>query len=354
MKILVIRLKQIGDALLSSPVCESLHRTFPQAQIDYLLYEHIAPLFENHPAIENVLSITPADRRYKIGYLRKVLALRRRRYDIVIDLITVPITALITRFSGAPMQIGFDKGKWRSRLYKTRVPHHGELGALDSKLAILSGLPQTVVVDRTMRICLHEREINDMRRRLLDNGVAADRPVVMFSPISRLGLKNWPSDYFAQLIEKTIDAYDVQVVLIWGPGEREAVQKIAAGVGRPQRVSSGVETRSLRELAALAANCAVFVGNDSGPRHVAEAVGTPTFTIFAPDVRKTVWLPNPGERHQALDMTDVLDIDDRQWFARQMDLRANAEQYYRRLTPDFAFAHLRKMLDTIVAAAAAR
>ncbi len=58
MKILVIRFKQIGDAVLSSPICMTLKKTFPNAQIDYVLYEHIAPLFENHNGIDNVIKIT--------------------------------------------------------------------------------------------------------------------------------------------------------------------------------------------------------------------------------------------------------------------------------------------------------
>ncbi len=344
MKILVIRLKQIGDALLSQPVCKSLRKTYPDARIDYLVYEHIAPLFHRDPAIDNVLVITPEQRRNKWKYFQNMLRIRRERYDMVIDLLTVPITALATRFSAAPVQIGFDKGKWRSRLYKTRVVHRGALGALDSKLAILEGLPQPARYDRTMKVHLDEAELAVARARMAQAGVDFRRPVLLFSPISRLGLKNWPPDYFIELIEHCVRKCDAQAVLIWGPGERDAVRALADRVRPRDRVFAGLATDTLRDLAALAANCDLFIGNDSGPRHVAEAVGIPTFTIFAPSVRKSVWLPNPGDRHRAVDMTDLLDIDDTQWFARAQDFRDRIDEYYRQLAPQFVCNRVDAML----------
>ena len=347
MKILVIRLKQIGDALISLPVCESLRRTYPHAQIHYLVYEHIAPLFENHPAIDKVITFTQSDRKYKLGYFQKMMSLRRERYDIAIDLITVPISAITAYISGAPVTIGFDKGKLRSRLYSTRVKHMPELGARDSKLAILGGLSDDVALDRTMRVCLRAEEQLKMQTCMRQAGIDTDRPVFMFSPISRLGLKNWPAEYFVTLIQKTLNTVDGQAVLIWGPGERETVHAIAQKAGMQDRVFVNIETPGLRDLAALAANCALFIGNDSGPRHVAEAVGIRTFTIFAPEVRKTVWLPNESVRHRAVDMTDLLQIDNEQWFARRDEFAQQSAKYYSSMTPEFVFEHLRSTLTTI-------
>lgn len=349
MKILVIRLKHIGDALLCLPVCESLRRTFPQAQIDYLLYEHIAPLFEKHPAINNVVQISNKERRSVWRYFAKILKLRRRRYDLVIDLMTSPISAFITYCAGG-QSIGFEKGKWRSRLYGTRVPHDRSLGWLGSKLAILSGLPQTVVLDRTIRIGLSEEEITSMQTQMRAAGIDTTEPVVMFSPISRMGLKNWPAEYFVDLIQQVVTRHNVQVVLIWGPGEQEGVRAIAERSQLPGKVVIGLETRDLRALAALAVNCVLFVGNDSGPRHVAEAAGAATFTIFPPDVRKTIWSPLLDNRHRALDMTDVLGIDETQWLARASSFRRDYEHHYRQITPEFVYQKLAPMLEEVLEA----
>ena len=343
MKILVIRLKQIGDALLSRPVCASLRRTFPEARIDYLVYEHIAPLFDNDPAIDHVSIITPRQRANQWLYFRKVLALRAEGYDMVIDLHNAPVTVFTTLMTGAPAQIGFDKGKWRSRLYKTAVPHRGGLGALDSKLAILEGVPGPVQRDRGMKVFLRPSEVEAAAQRLRGQGIDPQAKLLLFSPISRLGEKNWPADYFVTLIEHCLSLCDAKALLIWGPGEREAVQSIAARVGQGRRVCAGLATDTLRDLAALAANCDLFIGNDSGPRHVAEAAGIPTFTIFAPMVKKSVWIPNLGERHRAVDMTDLLQIDDSRWHELVADFRDRMD-YYRRLTPEFVQQRLDPML----------
>lgn len=348
MKILVIRLKQIGDALISLPVCKNLKQACPDAQLDYLVYEHIAPLFLHHPAIDNVLTITPDERRHRWQYLKKMQAIRDARYDMVIDLLTVPITVLMTRYSGARWQIGFDKGKWRSRLYKTSVPHPADASSLDAKLAILKGVPFPTPAIRSFDVVLKQNEIEEMRLRMTSAGITPDKPALLFSPISRLALKNWPEDYFVSIVDRCIEQYDAQAVMVWGPGERTAVQALSKKVTHSDRCWATLETRNLRELAALARNCLVFIGNDSGPRHVAEAVGTPTFTIFAPPIGKHAWLPHPGADHQGVDMCDALEIDEPIWARRVGEFHRNRAHYYRKITPELVMAKLDPMLRSLM------
>lgn len=348
MKILVIRLKQIGDALISLPVCKSLRAAMPDAQIDYLVYEHIAPLFRHHPAVDNVLTISPSERKNQWKYFLKMRAIRRARYDLVIDLLTVPVTVLMTRYSGAALQVGFDKGKWRSRLYKSPVPHPGSGGSLDAKLSILDGLPFEVERVRSFEVALRDEELVRMREMLAAAGMSAQKPTLLFSPVSRLGSKNWPQDFFEALIRYCLSHFDVQGVLIWGPGEREPVQNLASRIDKPAILSASIETGNLRELASLSRLCTLFVGNDSGPRHVAEASGTPTFTIFSPPISKYAWIPNQGPRHRGVDMCDALNIDEDTWHSRVGDFQRNQESYYRQLTPEIVIKRLEPMLEELV------
>ena len=347
MKILVIRLKQIGDALISLPVCKSLRAALPDAQIDYLVYEHIGPLFHHHPAVDNVLTISPAERSNQWKYFLRMREIRRTGYDLVIDLLTVPVTVLMTRYSGAPLQLGFDKGKWRSKLYKTPVPHPGTGGSLDAKLSILEGLPFPVDPVRSFEVVLQTEELDDMRARMTAAGLSPDTPVLLFSPISRLGSKNWPEDFFEGLIRHCLSRHEVQGVMIWGPGEREQVQALARRIGPDARLSAAIETGTLRELAALSHLCALFIGNDSGPRHVAEASGIPTFTIFSPPISKYAWIPHRGSRHRGVDMCDALEIDEPTWHSRVSDFQRDQETYYRRLTPGLVIGKLDPMLDEL-------
>ena len=349
MKILVIRLKQIGDALISLPVCKSLKQTLPEAQVDYLVYEHIAPLFEHHPAIDNVLTISPEERRNRWKYFQKMRKIRQAKYDMVIDLLTVPITVLMTRFSGAKWQIGFDKGKWRSHLYKTPVPHLNTGSSLEAKLSILKGLPFDVGIQRSFDVVLKEDEIHAMRNRMTETGITTDRPVLLFSPVSRLAFKNWPDDYFASVVDYCLVKYDVHAIMVWGPDEQAAVKCLTEKIKYRDRVHTTIHTRDLRELATLAKNCALFIGNDSGPRHVAEAVGIPTFTIFSPPIGKHAWLPHKGIRHQGVDMCDALDIDVQTWATRVGEFHKRRDYFYRKITPGLVIKKLDPMLREFVA-----
>lgn len=349
MRILVIRLKHIGDALLSLPVCRSLRKTLPDAGTDYLVYDHIAPLFRHDPAVDNVVTISAEDRHSPRRYLQKMMAIRRRRYDIVIDLLTVPVTAWITRLSGAGLRIGFDKGKWRSRLYNVRLPYPETGGSLNAKLVALQGLPFEVTVDRSFDVVLLDDEVQAMCRRMNDAGMDPDRPAILFSPVSRVSSKTWPDDYFVAMVEHCLENHDVQALMISGPGEEQVVKALARRVRYADRVFADVETADVRELAALARNCAIFVGNDSGPRHIAEAAGIPTFTIFTPTVLKRAWLPNPGPRHRGVDVLDALDIDEDTWRTELSCGGVDVAHWYRRITPELVIRRLAPMLDEVLA-----
>lgn len=267
---------------------------------------------------------------------------------MVIDLLTVPITVLMTRFSGAKWQIGFDKGKWRSHLYKIPVPHLATGSSLDAKLSILQGVPFDVKVVRSFDVVLKKVEIDDMRKRMSSAGITPDRRALLFSPISRLAIKNWPEDSFAAVVDYCLEQYDVHAVMVWGPGEQTPVQSLANKIKHQDRVCTRIHTQSLRELAALAKNCVLFVGNDSGPRHVAEAVDTPTFTIFSPPIAKHAWLPHQGCRHQAVDMCDVLQIDEQTWMKRVGEFQKNQDYFYRTITPELVIKKLDPMLRKFV------
>ena len=112
MKILVIRFKQIGDSILASPICNTLKKTFPDAEIDYVLYEHVSPIFEKHKYINNVITITKAEQKNWFKYLAKAWKVTRKKYDIVIDIMSTPKSEVFTLFSlGAKYRIGRRKKK---------------------------------------------------------------------------------------------------------------------------------------------------------------------------------------------------------------------------------------------------
>ncbi len=348
MKILVIRLKQIGDALLSLPVCSSLKRTFPEAQVDYLVYAHIAPLLAGHPDIDNILTISEAERASVRKYARRILELRRRRYDVAIDLITVPASALICALSGAERRIGFDHRRTRSFLYRTKVPHPLEGNTVNAKLAILAGLGEEIRYQRDFRIYLEEQEIAAMRDTLERAGVDRSKPVFFVPATSRRDYKFWPAEYFARVIEHARKRYDAQIVLNWIPGKEKAfVDALVAGLPDARGVFSDIPC-NLREMAALIANCDMVVGNDGGPIHIAVGVGTPSLAVFSPLNSKHAWLPAGSDRHRGIDITDALGISETERRARSETFKQDLARYYRQITPDLVVAELDRMVERYV------
>ena len=106
-KILIVRFRQIGDSVLASPICNTLKKTYPNSEIDYVIYDHIAPLFENHHAIDNVISITKEERKNPLKYIVKAWKVTRKKYDIIIDIMSTPKSEVFTLFGrSAKYRIG--------------------------------------------------------------------------------------------------------------------------------------------------------------------------------------------------------------------------------------------------------
>ena len=145
-----------------------------------------------------------------------------------------------------------------------------------------------------------------------------------------------------------LDRYRAQIVLSWGPGEKDYVEHAARQLGDRDDVHTEIQTQDVRELATLARHCDLLVGNDSAPRHIAEAVGTPTLAIFSPRTAKQQWMPTLDERHQGIDLGDALGAADAGWREEITDVAANLEHYYRMITPEIVIARLERMLPPLL------
>ena len=344
-KILVIRLKQIGDALLSLPVCNSLKVRYPDAQIDYLVYQHIAPLLEHQPSITNLLTITPEERDNKQQYIKKIFWVRKQKYDLVIDLINVPITAIMSFLSGAHT-LGFDKKRWRKYLYNVTVPHSDEGDTLSKKLEILAGLNDRIEPKRDWQISVTEREIRAVKTKLLARGLDLEKPFIYVSAASRREYKFWPIEYFVTVLNHLIETHGVQLIINWYPGpEGEFVEKMLGLMGNPTGVIADMQF-SLRELAATISISQFFFGNDGGPNHIAVGTGVPSLAIFSPINEKQDWLPVANPKHQGIDLKDALSLNKHQYRERKSEFKSDLNKYYRQITAEMVIEKLDSMLQS--------
>ncbi|WP_028854919.1 glycosyltransferase family 9 protein [Psychrilyobacter atlanticus] len=310
MKILIVRFKQIGDSVLATPICESLRKTYPDARIDYVVYEHIAPLFLNHPAIDNVISITKAEQKNPFKYAAKVWKVTRAKYDIIIDIMSTPKSELFTLFGrSAEYRIG----RWKPKrgytyTHSTREPKVSR-DKVDKFLHMLKPLEEAgidIKYDTTYRVVVTDEEKNKLKDRMIKAGLNFDRPVFAFAINSRRPEKIWNPEYMKEIIMTLLDKYNAQGIFYYSPAEREFAKNMHRELENREDIFSNIETKSIRELAMLLSNCDMFLGNEGGPRHIAQGLDIPSFAIFSPRAEKKEWLSNANDRHRGIEPDDII------------------------------------------------
>lgn len=297
-RILLSRLRFMGDVILTTPLIRQLKKKFPEAQLSYLTHETFAPLLLHHPLLAEV--IPWATRGSVIEQARFYRQLRQRRFDLVVDLFGNPRTALMTWATGAAIRVGGDF-RGRGKLYNVRVPApSAEPNAIDFHWRSLTALGIEAGDERT-EIFLTPAEKKWARECLAGFNVDPARPAVGLHPGATWPNKRWPEKYFAELALQ-LHENDLQVLITQGPGEENIAQEVIWRISALQRKARIVllPVLSLRQLAAVQQQLRVFVSNDCGVMHLAVAVGTPTIGLFGPS-QPHIWFPyQPAAGHLAL------------------------------------------------------
>lgn len=270
-RILVVRLSALGDVLLATPAVRALARRFPGARIDWLVEEAYLPLLEANPHVQAMAYRKRGEHAGVRGLLGLLRSLRASRYDLVVDLQDKPKTRLFGAI--APAYLAFRKRSPAQALLslvgqeKPLTRAH----AVDLYLEALE--PLGVEPDgRGLDLAVTEA----MRARaaaVLPRGRA-----VGIAPGARWASKQWPPERFAELAA-ALRARGWAPILLGGPGDREAFARVRAALSFEVPDAAALDVGG---LAGLIASCALVVAGDSGPAHVASAVGTPVVAIFGP------------------------------------------------------------------------
>jgi heptosyltransferase III len=271
--ILVIKLRAIGDVLLSTIVTPNLRRAFPDARIDFLTEKAAEGIITGNPYINDAIVFSPK----KDSSIRLFSRLFRARYDLVFDLFCNPRSAQLTFATQAPVRVGYPfRGRaWAYNVHvQTRADKvHNTQFNLDALRALDIPTPERRLV-LSIPDNLHSRAagfIADMRKR--------SGPVIALNSSGTWESKRWGLTHFAGLADALIDRFDANVLLMHGPGELADVEAISSSM-RGDAIIPPPTT--LKELAALFTNCDATISNDSGPMHISAATGTPTLGIFGP------------------------------------------------------------------------
>ena len=320
-RILVIQLKQIGDVLLSSPICNTLKLNYPDAKIDYIIYDYTYGIVENNPNISNVIKITSKERESKWEFLKFLMKLPK--YDICINVQGKLEGALITLFSGAKQRVSWNRKGWKM-FYNCPVDADkvmtisGIGNTIDHRLALLTPL-KILNYERNLKIWIKDEERRNIRKLMQNAGIYLNKPIISFGVTSRKDYRIWPKERFAKLIDVLYEKYGIQAVLFFAPNdkkynsEEDYCNSVKELIKNKECVFTNVRTKSARELIVLLAESDMYIGNDNGPRHFAQAVDTASFAIFTTLNNKKSFCPHNDLRHRAIDIQDVMNFSDEEY-----------------------------------------
>jgi len=267
-----VQLQRLGDVLLTTPLLDDLHRAFPSAELDFLVGQTAAPLLEHHPRIAERIVYDVARPR------RTWRAVRARRYDWVLDVQSSPRTAPVALVSGARVRVGWRiRGPWKL-VYTHTVPRdvlpQAYVPVQRQCFLELLGVP-TAPPQPRLFLTAEERRRGEVEARAL--GAPAGRARAGFVLSANLPAREWPIERFAH-VAGTLDADGVVPLVFHNPGDDGKVAEFRRLV--PGAVVA--HTPGIREMACVIGACSVLISGDTGPAHVARAVGVPTVTVYGP------------------------------------------------------------------------
>ena len=310
MKILIVKTSAIGDVIHTLPALNCLRRHYPDATIDWLVEEAAAEAVLGHRAVDHVLVSGRkrwvrdfregrcwAAMRGCIDFVRR---LRATEYDLLIDFQGLLKSGIFVGLARAKRKAGFGRGmehaegSWlflNDRISAVDMDQH----ALTRELLLLGGLGIPCDrIDFDFPITDHHR--TEVATLLGEAGIDPKKPLVAINPMTTWPSKHWLNDRFAQVADRLL-ALGMAVVFTGGPGDVAAVEAICAAMTGGRAANLAGRT-SLKSLAALYERARLLITTDTGPMHVAAAMGTPVVALFGPTAP---WRTGPfGPNHQVL------------------------------------------------------
>jgi lipopolysaccharide heptosyltransferase II len=278
-RILVARTDRIGDVLLSTPVLEALRKNYPSAYIAMMVSPYAKDIIEGNPYLDEVI-IYDKDARHKSWFnsMKFSRRLAKKKFDLGLILHPTNRVHLVTFFAGIPKRIGYDRKS--GFLLTERIKHtkqHGEKHELEYNLDLLRHIgiePK----DKKLYMPIRpdsEKWAEDLFRR---EGVKDSDKLLAIHPGASCPSKVWPQERFAEVAVALAKKHGFKILVVAGPKDVSLADSVAGRI-KPAAINLAGRT-SVSQLASVLKRCRLFISNDSGPVHLASAVGTPVISIF--------------------------------------------------------------------------
>ena len=289
--ILIVKLSAIGDVVHTLPLLEVLRKNLPQARIDWVVEEEAGQIILGHPMIDHVLvshrktwqkSVMRAGQRATAlrEMIQFVHKLRAHKYDLVIDLHGLFKSGILTGLSRAKRKIGFTGGKEGSSLFLTERPYYVNYDqhALDRYLKTIDYLGyKNYPWKGEIPVGQHDRDT--IESFMIENGLQKER-IVAVNPMARWRTKLWLPERFAVLADRVQTSLNGKVVFTGSQQDRIVIDEIVREMKTTPLDLAG--RTSLKALAYLYSQCYLLITTDTGPMHMAAAMGCPVVALFGP------------------------------------------------------------------------
>jgi ADP-heptose:LPS heptosyltransferase len=285
-RILIIKLSAVGDVIHALPVLDSLRRQLPEARIGWAVQGGAADLLREHPQLDE-LFVVPR-RLTALSAVRSALgAIRSTAWDVALDLQGLTKSGLVALASGARRRVGFAGSASRELngwFMGQKVPPPEDVSVLHLNLSLLSALgldpgaypPRAVVPER-------DADLQYVQKWASHIGIDGERFLIM-DPFAGWPTKLWPKNFWGELAREVQNQTGLRWLIFYGPGERVAAEELGGMLRRDYGVASILppETTLGQATALLRIHGAAFAGGDTGPSHLASALGIPTLALYGP------------------------------------------------------------------------
>jgi heptosyltransferase-2 len=283
-RILVRSTNWVGDAVMTIPALDALRARFPRAEIVLLSKAWVSELYWHHPAVNRQIIYKPnSDHRGFMGFTRLVRELKAEHFDAALLLQNAFQAAWMAWLARIPLRIGYARDGRSLLLHDAIEPPlpaaYGHQAHYYLQLLFRAGIIAKPEPVEEIRLRLTDAEKTWAAKKIDALGLNGPRFLVGLAPGAAFGpAKRWLPERFAGLADRLIGALNADVLIFGSAAERPLAEQIAGAMKHTPAIAAG-ET-SLRQLLSLMARCTLIVANDSGPMHLAAALGIPLVAIF--------------------------------------------------------------------------
>jgi ADP-heptose:LPS heptosyltransferase len=276
-RILIIRTDRIGDVVLSLPVVSALRRAFPASHIAMLVHPRVKEVVSEQPDLNAVLYDGPGVR----GFFRLVRSLKDGRFDAAVVLHPTMRLALALALARIPVRVGTGYRAY-SFLFNRRVYEHrkhSEKHEAEYNLSLARRLGQ-VTGDVEFRLSIPRGAEDAVDAFLSEKNMTGCRPLVVIHPGSRGSSLDWPVESFSRLAAGLMQRAGACIVVSGSPSETPLAERVISGI--PGKIAQAADRFSIKEMTALFGRADLFISNNTGPLHLARAVGTEVIGLYPP------------------------------------------------------------------------